>query len=372
VIIASVITRITSINEKNKGVVPQRRVRAFYNVHFVFDSCSGVGPVSKKVAKSDKNKATGSQINARDLCSRSMHAQTLPKQAAVANPPTPSWNSSTVSKPVVKNARKQLSMNEGHHHTSKKVLPHFSSSFDSSEFVAHDPLSRCAQLRSNLDPLGHLQDILGPPTLAKTIRLEGAIEPLPKLVAPNPLTRQPRIRNAGGFSAHKTNHSTHLDSTSPGEQHAASPPTVPPSADPRPLRKFAEAASQVLRNARPTTLSVNAHLREELRSSSAEPAPVCSPESTLDCARRTGSDALILGRRAGALTGEQSGLRKDRIKIVWGHSRRPPSRFDDEYLPASDPSPVSRSTEPRNPFVRATSHPWSGSEWASGSGWCSK
>ena len=299
-----------------------------------------------------------------------MHAHTMPKQAAVANPPPES--SPTVHTPAVKTGRQQLSMNERHPHSPKKVLRHFSSSLDSSKFVAHDPLSRCAQLRSDLDPRGHLQDILRGPTLAKTIRCESASKPLPELAAHKPLMRQTKISNASAFSAHKANHSTHQDSTSPREQQAASPPTFPPSPDSRPLRKFSEAASQVVRDARPSTLAVIAHIREVLQSSSPAPAPALPPESTLDWVRRTGSDALVLGRHAGSLTGEQSGLGKDRISIVWGHRRRPPSRFDDKNFPdvtASDPSPVcslpESSPKTRNPFERAPSHPWSESVLAS-------
>jgi hypothetical protein len=311
----------------------------------------------------------------------------------MANPRPDSWNTPTVYKPGVKTGRKHLSMNEGRHHSSKKTLPHFSSSFDSSEFVAHDPLSRCAQLRKDLDPRGHLQDILAGPTLAKTIRprlSEGASGPLPTIAAPNPLMRQAKIRDASSFSAHRANHSTNRDPTSPQspkDQHAASPPTFPPPADPHMLRKFSDAASQVVRNARPSTLTMNAHIREALKRSSPEPAPARSPASTLDRAPSTFSDAPILEHCAEVLTGEQPELRKDRIKIVWGQShRRPPSRF--EFFPEtapSDPSPVlGRATS--HPFERTTSHPWSESEWASGpaairanrtrllpaASWCSK
>ena len=121
-----------------------------------------------------------------------------------------------------------------HSHSDKKPVKHpdkafhressYSASFGSHELVTHPlPATRCDQLRRQIDPRGHLLEVLSlcapydqdhpdgdsmrrdkGPKLANTISFEGHREPVTRIVSPNPLRPLARIRNASSFLASAT------------------------------------------------------------------------------------------------------------------------------------------------------------------------
>jgi len=261
-----------------------------------------------------------------------MHAQPVPKLGVAPSP-------------VAKTASRQLpSVGMCHpSHADKKVAQHhYSASFDSSDFVANHPApeSRCEELQKLTDPRGHLLEMLDikPPRDQDNVDVDFLRErnptkvktrnPSTKPAAPNPLLRTPAFRNASSFcsgaSSAGNRQAVRRGSTSltlrssnrkPGslekptsqdeDQHAPSRPTQPPSAGPRPLRRFSDASRLLVRN---------------------HHAALTHPPSDISPARAP---------------------KEGRIRIVW----QPPSNFTygivDDFLPE-------RTTLNPEPFVAPT------------------
>ncbi|KAJ1488854.1 hypothetical protein T484DRAFT_3584901 [Baffinella frigidus] len=308
-----------------------------------------------------------------------MHAQPL-KQAAVPQSPSASWSSSPSplskqaagpkSSETTRGFARPLGMRNPSDGDEPKISREvrliarqkastayvrdatYSSSFNSSNFFAQRQESRGDQLRKQIDPRGHLQEILDRAPLDRNHADGDSVD----LVERRGRGSKPAIPSAGSsfFGVSSTRGLGSVEELPPrcsdgsldADDHGSSLPTLPPSPGPRARRRFSEAARLMIRDAHPAlTRSPSEH------ASLPTPPPSPGPRAL----RRFSQAARLVIHAQSALTratSDPAPSSESGIRIMW----QPPSNesFKQDFFPEDEaavsvtrllpPTPKSRRT----------------------------